>query len=247
MISRIARLLSGLVLFALSCAAMPLVAQSSPQTPALGLVAKSSGGQIGSAAATEGSSVYSGDALSTPDKGSLLVRMGPLSLELQGSTSVHIYRAPYGAIVELNHGTVLYTTPGEHQNLVIVASDVRVTPNLSSADFGRVTMDDPCDITVVSQRGEVNVQVGSENRNVEQGKAYRVHAENEISYRKYLSPDADDYHYYHDHRPCAPLKLAQGHLPIAPGESRFFLVAVTAAGIGTGVGIWKAMESPARP
>jgi hypothetical protein len=78
MISRIARLLSGLVLFALSCAAMPLVAQSSPQTPALGLVAKSSSGQIGSAAATEGSSVYSGDALSTPDKGSLLVRMGPM-------------------------------------------------------------------------------------------------------------------------------------------------------------------------
>jgi len=58
----------------------------------------------------------------------LLVRVGPLSLELQGSSAVHIYRAPYGAIVELNRGTVVYTTPGTQENIVIVASDVRVTP-----------------------------------------------------------------------------------------------------------------------
>jgi hypothetical protein len=105
-------------------------------------------------------------------------------LDLQSSSAVHIYRAPYGAIVELNRGSVVYTTPGGQQNLVIVASDVRVTPVLSEADFGRVTMDDPCNVTVYSQRGETNVQVGSENRTVEQGKAYRVRAENEISYRK---------------------------------------------------------------
>jgi hypothetical protein len=226
-----------------------LAPAQTPPSPnlALGLVAKSVSAHLGNAAASEGATVYSGDYLSTEDTGSLLVRVGALSLELQASSAAHIYRAPYGAIVELNHGTVIYTTPGGHDNIVIVASDVRVTPVLSLADLGRVSMDDPCNITVYSQRGQVNVQVGSESRLVEEGKAYRVRPENEISYREYLSPDASDYHRYHDHRPCAPLEMVKGKLPLAPGQSRFVYVA---AGVTAGVTWWavsEALESPARP
>ena len=181
---RIARFssMAGFLIFAL--AVLPLLAQTPPANPALGLVAKSVSGHIGDAAASEGATVFSGDYLSTEDAGSMLIRVGPLSLELQGSSAVHIYRAPYGAIVELNRGTVVYTTPGTQENIVIVASDVRVTPVLSLADLGRVSMDDPCEITVYSQRGRVNVQVGSESHLIEEAKAYRVHAVNEISYRE---------------------------------------------------------------
>ncbi len=178
----------------------------------------------------------------------MLIRMGALSLELQGSTSVHIYRSPYGAVAELNRGTVLYTTPGGGQNLVIVASDVRVTPSVSNPDLGRVSLDDPCNITVYSQRGQANVEVGSENRTVEQGKAYRVHAVNEITYRKYLSPDESDYHKYHEHVACpAAVDMAKGRPPIAGGQSHFFLIAATATGVVTGVLVWKSLESPDRP
>jgi len=223
-------------------------AQTAPQAAALGLVAKATDAQIGSAAASAGSSIYSGDYLSTSDNGSLLVRVGPLSLELQSSTGVHIYSAPYGAVVELNRGTVLYTTPGGPQNLVIVASDVRVTPLISTPDSGRVSLDDPCQITVYSQRGQAQVHVGSENRTVEEGKAYRVRAENEISYRKYLSPDEDDYHRYHDHRPCAAAyDMTKGKLPVPPGQSHFLLLASVGISTATGIAIWKAMESPDRP
>jgi len=231
-----------------SCACVSAFAQTPPPSnPALGLVAQSVSAHLGNAAAAEGATVYSGDYLSTEDGGSLLVRVGALSLELQASSAAHIYRAPYGAVVELNHGTAIYTTPGGHENIVIVASDVRVTPELSLADLGRVSMDDPCNITVYSQRGQVNVQVGSESRQVEEGKAYRVHAINELSYREYLSPDASDYHKYHDHSPCAPLEMVKGKPPIAPGQSRFLYVA---AGVGTGLTVWgvvKAVESPTRP
>jgi hypothetical protein len=89
--------------------------------------------------------------------------------------------------------------------------------------------------------------VGSESRTVEQGKAYRVHAENEISYRQYLSPDADDYHKHHEHSPCAAMDMAHGHLPIAPGQSRFLLLTAVLVGTGTGIAIMKAMESADRP
>jgi hypothetical protein len=244
---RIARFFSMAGFFVFSCVSVPVLAQTPPANPSLGLVAKSVSGHIGDAAAPEGATVYSGDYLSTEDAGSMLVRVGPLSLELQGSSAVHIYRAPYGAVVELNHGTVVYTTPGGHENIVIVASDVRVTPVLSLADLGRVSMVDPCDITVYSQRGQVNVQVGSESHLIEEAKAYRVRAENEISYRKYLSPDASDYHDYHEHRPCAPVEMVKGKLPIAPGQSRFLYVAVGVVGIATVWGIDRALESPNRP
>jgi hypothetical protein len=150
---RTARFLSvaGFLLF--SCLSVPAPAQTPHVNPALGLVTKSASGHIGDAASPEGATIYSGDYLYTGDAGSMLIRVGPLSLELQGSSAVHIYRAPYGAIVELNRGTVIYTTPGTRENIVIVASDVRVTPVLSLADLGRVSMDDPCEITVYSQRG----------------------------------------------------------------------------------------------
>ena len=244
------RLSGSLAVFALSffvLAGRPALAQAAPQNAALGLIAKTAGGKVGNAAASDGASIYSGDVLSTDDNGSMLVRIGPLSLDLQKSTEVHIYRAPYGAVVELNRGTVLFTTPGNSQNMVIVANDVRVTPALNSADLGSVTIDDPCNVTVHSQQGEANVQVGSENRAVEQGKAYRVRAENKISYRKYLSPDADDYHDYHEHTPCAAAETVHGHPPIAPGQSHFLIVSAALIGAGTGIAVYKTLESPSRP
>ncbi len=244
---KIVRPFAVLALFAFAYFASPLQAQSSPQIPTLGLVEKSTGGFIGNAPVTDGSSVYSGDYLSTQDKGSLLVRVGALSLELQPSSAAHIYRTPYGAIVELNRGAAVYRTPGTQENLVIVASDVRITPALSISDLGRVTIDGPCHITVYSQRGQTNVQVGSESRLVEDGKAYRVRAENEVSYRQYVSPDVADYHHYHDHRACAPAEMASGHAPMAAGQSRFLIVSSAVVGGATAIAVWDALESPDRP
>jgi hypothetical protein len=241
------RILPLLVLLALACLSTPSRAQNPTQPLALGLVSKTFDGEIDKARAAEGASVYSGDYLSTNEHGSLLVRIGELGLELQSSSAVHIYRTPYGAVVELNRGSVLYSTPGGPQNLVIVASDVRVTPSLLYQDSGRVTIDDPCNITVYSQHGQVNVKVGSESRNIEEGKSYRVRAEQSITYREYVSPDADNYHHYHDHTPCAPVDIVHGHTPIAPGQSHFVLAATALAGAGTGIAIWKNWESPDRP
>lgn len=215
--------------------------------PALGVVVKSSGAHIGNAATSDGATVYSGDFLSTDDNGAIQVRVGTLSLELQSNSAAHIYRTPYGAIVELNRGSAIYNTPGGRENLVIVSSDVRATPVLSLSDFGRVTIDDPCKVTVYSQRGQVDVQVGSESKLVEQGKAYRVMAENEISYRDYLSPDDNDYHSHHDHKPCAAMQMVKGHTPIAAGQSRFLYVAAGTVALLTAWGIKEAYESPNRP
>jgi len=225
----------------------PAHAQTQTANPPLGLVARALKAHVGDTTLTDGSTVYSGDFLSTEEGGALLVRMGALSLELQGSSAAHIFRTPYGAIAELDRGTAIYTTPGGRENLVIVASDVRVTPVLAVADLGRVSLDDPCNVTVYSQKGQADVQVGSESHFVEEGKAYRVRAENTISYREYVSPDADDYHSYHGHKPCAPVQMVKGHAPIAAGQSRFLLVTSIVTGAATIIAVSEALESPSRP
>jgi hypothetical protein len=244
---RIVSLFLASAMFATAVAAPRILAQTQTANPPLGLVARGLKARVGNADLTDGSTVYTGDYISTEDGGDVLVRIGAASLELLEHSGAHIYAAPYGAVIELNHGSAVYNTPGGKTNIVVVASDVRATPDVTLADFGRVTIDDPCNVTVSNQRGQVNVQVGSENRIVEEGKAYRVRAENSIDYRKYLSPDADDYHHYHEHKPCAPIELVKGHAPMAAGKSRFLLVAMVGTGAITGVTVWKALESPDRP
>ena len=237
------------VLFLAACLSANASAQAPSGAPALGLIAKTMNANIGDSAATEGSTVYSGDYLTTREGGSMLVRFGALSLELHPSSDAHIYRAPYGVIVELNHGTAVYTTPGSQQNLVIVASDVRVTPVLALADMGRVSLDDPCHVSVYSQRGQVDVQTGSESRLVEEGKAYKVTAMNEVAYREYVSPDVNDYHNYHTHKGCAaPAEWAHsGKGALFAAHSHFTLVASVTVGVITWFGASEAFESPSRP
>lgn len=241
---------SPLLILLLSVAlASPLLAQAPAQTPgvALGIVVTADRASLGSTAVSAGESVYSGDFLSTGENGSLQLRIGQLSLQLEASSSMHVYTAPYGAVVELNGGSVIYTTPGGKQNAVIVANDVRVTPDVTQPDLGRVTIENPCEVTVYSQRGQAIAQSGKESHLIEQGAAYHVRAENKISYRQYLSPDDNDYHRYHDHEPCAPAYLTHSHLPVAAAGSHFVMASAVIIGAGVGIGVYKSLESPDKP
>jgi hypothetical protein len=123
-----------------------------------------------------------------------------------------------------------------------------VTPVLSLAEYGRVSIDDPCNVTVSSIRGQANVQSGSESHTIEEGKTYRVRAENELNYSKYLSPEESTYHDFHSHRPCAPvIQSLRTRPPVPAGSSKFLLLAATATGAVTIFAVSEALESPDRP
>jgi ferric-dicitrate binding protein FerR (iron transport regulator) len=232
-----------------------LIAQASATTslenvvanPPLGMVAKALSSRVGNTAASDGETVFSGDLVSTQDAGNLLVRIGALSLQLEGNSSAYIFRTPYGAIVELLKGGAVYERPDGPQNIVIVASDVRVTPALSSPGMGHVRMDDPCKIGVTVQRGEASVRVGTETRLIGAGKAFRVAAEYSVSVQEARSPEADDYHNSHYHRPCAGGQMAKSHAPLAAGQSKFIYVATGTAIVLTVIPVLEALESPNRP
>ena len=214
----------------------------------LGMVTKSMSARIGSSASSEGATIYSGDYLSTDTDGALQVRVGNLSVDLKGGSSAHIFRATYGVIVALSRGTLAYNKPSGQPNVVIVASDVRITPVVSVASSGSVSVEDPCNLLIQSQRGQIYVQVGSESQMVEQGKAFRVRPNSSVSEHRPVSPDADDYHDSHSHQPCSgPTQTKNGNRPLPQGRSRFIYAATTGAIILTIPPILEALESPDRP
>jgi hypothetical protein len=111
--------ISRVVLF-VGLVTLPLVSlntQTQPSTAALplGLIARAQKAHIGEPALTQGSTIYSGNYVSTEDVGAVLIRIGESSLELQSASAAPVYRTPYGAVVELNHGTAFFTTPGGHE------------------------------------------------------------------------------------------------------------------------------------
>jgi hypothetical protein len=148
----------------------------------------------------------------------------------------------------LNRGTVAYSKPIGQPNVVIVASDVRITPVVSTASSGRVSVDDPCNLLIHSQRGQVYVQVGSASQMVEQGKAFRVRPISSVSERTSVSPDADNYHESHQHQPCqGPAQTFNNQHPKPPSFSTFTAVAVGVAIVGTTIPLVVTLESPSRP
>jgi hypothetical protein len=195
-IQTVAGVLSGVV----ASTSVEISAQAVPAENApLGMVTKSMSARIGSSASSEGTTIYSGDYLSTDPDGTLQVRVGNLTIDLKGGSSAHIFRATYGVIVALNRGTLAYNKPGGQPNVAIVASDVRITPVVSVASSGSVSANDPCNLLIHSQLGQVYVQVGSASQLVERGKAFRVRPISSVSERISMSPDADTYHESHQH------------------------------------------------
>lgn len=237
------RLVSALCVLALA----PWLVEARPPASPIGMIVNSSQAFLGKTAASSGASIFSGDSVATEANGSVLLRLGTLSLQLEPSSAVHIYSAPYGAVIELNFGSVVYRTEGGKENLALVASDIRVTPDPRLPDTGRVSIDNPCRIIVYSQHGQVNVRVGKVSRRIEEGTAFRVMAENSISYHEFRSPDDSDYHLSHDHESCTRARNANDRPPQGAGRDYFIpLALIPVAPIVVG-SVLEALESPDRP
>jgi len=241
--------LAGVLSGAVANTSMEISAQVAPaeNTP-LGMVTKSMSAHIGSSASSEGATIYSGDYLSTDPDGALQVRVGNLSIDLQGGSSAHIFRATYGVVIALNRGTLAYNRPSGQPNVVIVASDVRITPVVSVASSGSVSVDDPCNLLIQSHRGQIYVQVGSQSQMVEQGKAFRVRPISSVSEHNPVSPDADNYDASHSHQACeGPTQTMKGTRPKSPSYSPFTAVTTGGAILITIIAVQEAWESPNRP
>jgi hypothetical protein len=237
--------LSGAAIAALFLALTPTHAA---QNKALGMVVDSQGGNIGSANASAGSSIYGGDVLSTESDGGLTVRIGHTTYQLLGDTSAVFYQGQSSPIAELRRGTIVVSSNSASEAFEIFASDVRIVSGSDRPIQGQVSLKSPCELVVSSQKGQMDVVAGSEKRSVDHDHAYRVIPEHSVDkMREAISPEDPDYHKNHTHAGCAAAITHAGKGPILAASSHFTQVALGAAGVAVVVVSIKAYESPDRP
>jgi hypothetical protein len=230
--------------FVLSLAlATPSRAQEAP----LGVVQQANRAHVQQSAVSEGATVYPGEELTTESGGSLQLRIGTSRFGLLENGRASFYPGARGSIAELRDGTLTFRKEAEGAGMEIVASDVRVVPKGDGAVTGQVTIVGPCNITVTSVTGQLDVTSGTETKTVNEKESYAVVPEVSVTAAKaFVSPEDPTYHQSHNHQACRPARKWGGS-PISPGASHFFYLAAGGAAIATIIGIWKASESPDHP
>src|SRR5271169_2073816 len=148
------RALATILVFLL--AGMPLFGQTSP----LGVVTQSSLGHLNNAVASEGSTVYNGDRLSTEAGGTLGVRFGSVQLALPEDSVVYVGQEGPVLTAALQQGSVAFTveTGGV---LRLTAADVHVRPQSSALTAGQMTLE-KCAVVVTSRVQALEVTAGKE-------------------------------------------------------------------------------------
>jgi hypothetical protein len=225
------RALSAAVL-SLSLMGLP-VWGATPNVAPLGTVIAAEHAHVGEANASVGTTVYGGDKLSTELQGSVQLRAGAARLLLMSSSSVVVNDSDGAPSAKLLLGTATFSTGNAHA-FTLFASTAAIRPQTDSPTIGQVTRLDDKELLVTARRGGLVVTVEDETQVVKEGESYRV----------LLDPAPQD---------PAGAGGSQGPAsgsgggPLKAGRSRFLIVATVLIGVGTGIAIYEAFESPDHP
>ena len=235
-----------------------ITAASAQESPRPCTVSAAQNATIGGLNLSEGSTVFSGERLATGVGGEVRVQCGGIRLALRENSAMRAFQTGTKTIVELEHGTVLYATLGNSEDLTIYSLDIRVVPATSRPAMGQVSSPSHCQISVYPTKSSATVTSGRETKVIEESKSYEVTAVEGIDYREDWKPilsdypefprDAD-YHHSHSHVACAPAYANNTNRPPvqAVGQGHFREIAIGIIGGVSIIPIKKALESPDRP
>jgi len=161
------------IAMALSLAGIP----NSAKPDALGIVVQADHASLGSEAASEGTTVYDGDRLSTEARGSLRLLIGEAMLDVTEQSSVIVHQDASVAAkefeAELVSGTVVISAAAGTA-AEIVASAARVRPIAKTRGVVQVRLVGPHELIVFARRGPAQISYRGENETIAEGKSYRV-------------------------------------------------------------------------
>jgi hypothetical protein len=197
---------------------------------ALGIVVLADRASLDSTAASEGTTVFDGDRLSTSAGGRMRLRIGEALLDLTADSSVVVHhntaRVARDFEAELFSGTVMLSeTPGSAGE--IVASSAHVRPAAETRAVAEVQLVGPRELIVCARLGPAQISYQGESATIAGGKSYRV-----------LLKSSED------GEPGAQ----GGKRPQKHGKA-LVLIAVAVAAV-TGIVVWldlRGSESPDRP
>jgi len=205
----------------------PLCAAPSSE---LGVVVYADHARVGLAAASVGSTVFSGDQLSTEPSGSVQIREGAARFLLAsgGVATLSNDAAQPGAT--LTSGTATFSTANA-KAFTLHFAEATIRPNTDEPTVGQVSVLGPKELIVKSTRGALAFTIAGETRIIPEGMAFRV----------VLDPTPAE---------AAAAPGAGGRSSQAPataGSSKFVWYAVGVVAVVTALAIHAALESPDRP
>lgn len=144
---------------------------------AVGVVFEASHASLGAHAASEGTTIYDGDRLSTEAEGSLGLLIGKAMLRLADRSSAVMHDgAGNGARqfdVELLSGTAVLSVTAANTG-EIVACGASIQPVSQVRGVVRVQIAGPHELVVYAQRGAAQISYRGETETIAEGNAYRV-------------------------------------------------------------------------
>lgn len=225
----------GAAVLGLSLVPLPVWATSPNVTP-LGTVIAADRAKVGEASADVGTTVYGGDILSTEMQGSVQVRAGAARLLLLSYSQATVNDSEGAPSARLLRGTATFSTGNAHA-FILYASTASIRPQTDAPTIGQVTFINEKELQVTARRGGLTVTVEGESQVIKEGQSYRV----------MLDPTAAE--------PQEPAGAGSGNQgprgngggPLKAGRSRFLILVIGITAAGTGVAIYKALESETRP
>jgi hypothetical protein len=198
---------------------------------ALGTVVSADRARVGSASASVGTTLYSGDRLSTDQLGNVQLRAGSARLHLSPSTMVVLTeeRGAPGAV--LSAGTATFSTANS-KAFSLNAATATIRPQTDMPTIAQVTFVSSKEFIVRTTRGSLSVTVEDETQTIPEGNSYRV----------ILDPPAAA-------EPQGPQGAGTYRMkpPRRAGRSHFMVLLIAAAAVVTGIAVSEALESPERP
>jgi hypothetical protein len=203
----------------------------------LGTIVTAEHARVGDSSAGVGTTVFSGDRLSTEGEGSVQIRVGSARMLLQNASIATLNDSEGAPSAKLFLGTATFST-GNSKAFSLFASRAIIRAQSEAPTIGQVTYLNEKELLVVSKRGPLTVTVDGETEVITDGAAYRVLLDPPPTMAQ--GPEGAGTHKEDRKRGMhgPPLKAARNH---------FLMAAVGVTAVATWIAVAEALESPDRP
>jgi hypothetical protein len=139
----------------------------------LGLVTQAQAAHLGNAAVVIGTSVYTGDTLSTDEGGTVRMRVGGSQFYLLASSAATLSANSSAVNASVDRGTVGFSSNGVDQIALDIPEGILRAANGQPA-YGQVTILSPLEVIISAYRGTLVLDNDGELHEISAGKSYRV-------------------------------------------------------------------------
>ena len=202
----------------------------------LGTVVSAEGARVGAAIASVGTTVFSGDKLSTAQAGSMQLRAGAARFLLSQSSAATLTEENGMPAATLLAGTATFSTANS-KALTLHAATAVIRPKNDEPTIGQVTLLSVKQLLVKCTRGSLTITVDDDSRVIPEGAAYRVVLEPGTAIGADDQPPPRG----------AGTRGDRRQPPAPPGRNRFIWIVIGVTAVLTFIAVDEAVESPDRP